>query len=63
MTKNTVELLPTDTLEERAEKIVDILGFSGAVGNHTWAVYRALKYYHEIDKETYGTANETDLGS
>jgi len=48
---NEVMLYANDDLVQRAEKIVYLLGYRGAVGNYVFDVYKTLKLYKELDEE------------
>jgi hypothetical protein len=47
--KNSVTLYADDDLLTRAEKLVFLMGFTGAVGDHVLTMYKALKMYQELD--------------
>ena len=46
----TVFLRTSDDLMTRAEKIVHVLGYRGAVGGFVINVYRVLQKYEELDR-------------
>lgn len=47
----TVTLYPTDSNLDRAKKIVQLLGFRGAVGDMVLAVHDVLEKYDQLDKQ------------
>ena len=52
MTKQiTVQINSNDDLMTRAEKIVKIVGYTGAVSGIVIDVYRLLQKYEKLDKE------------
>lgn len=56
---NSVILHASDDLMTRAQNIVHILGYRGAVGNFVVDVYRVLQRYEALDRETVKTKNES----
>ena len=47
----TITLYAKDDLITRAENVVYLLGYRGAVGNYVIEIYRLLQKYEELDKK------------
>jgi hypothetical protein len=56
----TIMLNSGDDLMSRAEKIVRVMGFRGAVGGYTLDIYRMLQKYEKLDNDEANARAEAD---
>jgi hypothetical protein len=55
---DTITLYASDDLMTRAEKIVWMVGYRGAIGGYVLDMYRLLQTYERLDRESALTATK-----